>query len=222
MQGTKSKKATEPKSKKEKAIKTEYVYALEPLPEKVLVTTETFSETPRHGWNSEPDVCEFIGSLIKMQGAKAVLEIGVFEGETSVKMIEALPQGGYYAGIDINDHRKHKLERSGVAVDFILGESIKVIKGMPREHFDFIFVDGDHSWANILPEFKEIELVIAKGGVIAYHDTLHIPDVSELMLYVNDYKYNVVTLNTSEGRGLSIIQKPWNQLFVVQSRVVRT
>jgi predicted O-methyltransferase YrrM len=207
MQGTKSKKATEPKAKKEKPVKTEYVYAIEPLPEKELVTTETFSETPRHGWNSEPDVCEFIGSLIKMQGAKTVLEIGVFEGETSVKMIEALPQGGYYAGIDINDHRKHKLERSGVAVDFILGESIKVIKGMPREHFDFIFVDGDHSWANILPEFKEIELVIAKGGVIAYHDTLHIPDVSELMLYVNDYKYNVVTLNTSEGRGLSILQK---------------
>jgi predicted O-methyltransferase YrrM len=207
MQGTKSKKATEPKAKKEKAVKTEYVYALEPLPEKVLVTTETFSETPRHGWNSEPDVCEFIGSLIKMQGAKAVLEIGVFEGETSVKMIEALPQGGYYAGIDINDHRKHKLERSGVAVDFILGESIKVIKGMPREHFDFIFVDGDHSWANILPEFKEIERVIAKGGVIAYHDTLHIPDVSELMRYVKQDNYNVVTLNTSEGRGLSILQK---------------
>ena len=207
MPGTKSKKATEPKAKKEKAVKTEYVYALEPLPKKELVTTETFSETPRHGWNSEPDVCEFIGALIKMQGAKAVLEIGVFEGETSVKMIEALPQGGYYAGIDINDHRKHKLERSGVAVDFILGESIKVIKGMPSEHFDFIFVDGDHSWANILPEFKEIERVIAKGGVIAYHDTLHIPDVSELMLYVNDYKYNVVTLNTSEGRGLSILQK---------------
>ena len=207
MPGTKSKKATEPKAKKEKAVKTEYVYALEPLPEKELVTTETFSETPRHGWNSEPDVCQFIGALINMQGAKAVLEIGVFEGETSVKMIEALPQGGYYAGIDINDHRKHKLERSGVAVDFILGESIKVIKGMPSEHFDFIFVDGDHSWANILPEFKEIEHVIAKGGVIAYHDTLHIPDVSELMLYVNDYKYNVVTLNTSEGRGLSILQK---------------
>ena len=222
MQGTKSKKATEPKAKKEKAIKTDYVYALEPLPEKELVTTETFSETPRHGWNSEPDVCQFIGSLINMQGAKAVLEIGVFEGETSVKMIEALPQGGYYAGIDINDHRKHKLERSGVAVDFILGESIKVIKGMPREHFDFIFVDGDHSWANILPEFKEIERVIAKGGVIAYHDTLHIPDVSELMRYVNDYKYNVVTLNTSEGRGLSILQKLWNLHFVVQSRAVRT
>jgi len=212
MRETKSKKvvaavAEKPKKKATKAKEPIQIYGLEPLPEKVLVTTETFSETPRHGWNSEPDVCEFIGSLIKMQGAKAVLEIGVFEGETSVKMIEALPIGGYYAGIDINDHRKHKLERSGVAVDFILGQSIPVMKSMPANHFDFIFVDGDHSWANILPEFKELERVIANGGIIAYHDTLHIPDVSELMRYVNDYKYNVVTLNTSEGRGLSILQK---------------
>ena len=215
MPETKSKKAvkvkaeapTEPKPKKQKAVKTEYAYALEPLPEKELVTTKTFNEQPRHGWNSEPDVCEFIGALIKMHGAKAVLEVGVFEGETSVKMIDALPQGGYYAGIDINDHRKHTLERGGVAVDFILGESIKVMKGMPANHFDFIFVDGDHSWANILPEFKEIERVIAKGGIIAYHDSIHLPDVKELMRYANHYKYNVVTLNTSEGRGLSILQR---------------
>lgn len=200
-----------PKAKKAKAkkteVKTEYVYALEPLPEKELVTTPTFSETPRHEWNSEPDVCSFIGSLISMTGSKAVLEIGVFEGETSVKMIEALPSGGYYAGIDINDHRKHTLERGGVAVDFLLGTSIDVLKKLPARHFDFIFVDGDHSWGNILPEFKEIERVIAKGGVIAYHDSIHLPDVKELMRYASHYKYNVVTLNTSEGRGLSILQR---------------
>ena len=78
---------------------------------------------------------------------------------------------------------------------------------MPARHFDFIFVDGDHSWKNILPEFKEVERVIAKGGVIAYHDSIHLPDVKELMKYAAHYKYNVVTLNTSEGRGLSILQR---------------
>jgi predicted O-methyltransferase YrrM len=200
----------ETKSKKNIALTNEKpmeIYGLEPLTPKVLVTTKTFSETPRHGWNSEPDVCEFIGSLIKMQGAKTVLEIGVFEGESSIKMIEALPIGGYYAGIDINDHRKHNLERNGVAVDFILGQSIHVMKSMPAHHFDFIFVDGDHSWANILPEFKELERIIAKRGIIAYHDTIHIPDVNKLMRYVNHFNYNVVTLNTSGGRGLSIIQE---------------
>jgi predicted O-methyltransferase YrrM len=174
---------------------------------KNIVTTATFNEEARHGWNSEADVCQFIGSLIKMNGYKNVLEIGVFEGETSIKMIEALPVGSYYVGIDINDYRKHKLGKPGVAVDFILGESINVLKTMPENHFDFIFVDGDHSWENILPEFKEIERVIRPGGVIAYHDSIHLPDVKKLIEYAHHYKYNTITLNTSEGRGLSLIQR---------------
>lgn len=161
----------------------------------------------RHEWNSEVDVCEFIGSLIKMTGAANVLEIGVFEGETSVKMIEALPYGGKYTGIDINDYLNHDLNSFGADVEFILGESIQVMQGMDPEQFDLIFVDGDHSWANILPEFKEIERMIKPGGIMAYHDTIHIPDVKKLMEYASQYNYNVITLNTSEGRGLSLIQK---------------
>ena len=168
------------------------IYGLEPL--------------PRHEWNSEIDVCQFLGALVSMTQAKAVLEIGVFEGESSVKIIEALPNGGYYAGIDINDYRKYKLERDGVAVDFIIGESSGVIKEMPTKHYDIIFVDGDHSWDNILPEFKEVERVLSNGGIIAYHDSIHIDDVAQLVKYARDCQYNVITLNTSEGRGLTLIQ----------------
>lgn len=181
--------------------------ATKPKAEKKIVTTATFKEEARHDWNSEIDVCQFIGSLIKMNGYKNVLEIGVFEGETSVKMIEALPIGGKYTGIDINDYRKLDFNKAGKGWNFILGESIKVLANMPEDHFDFIFVDGDHSWENILPEFKEIERVIKPGGVIAYHDTIHIADVKKLIEYANHYKYNTVTLNTSEGRGLSLIQR---------------
>ena len=194
-------------AKKKKAGRPKKAEANKPNSEKKIVTTATFKEEARHGWNSEPDVCQFIGSLIKMNGYKNVLEIGVFEGETSVKMIEALPIGGKYTGIDINDYRKLDFNKSGKGWNFILGESIKVLANMPEDHFDFIFVDGDHSWDNILPEFKEIERVIKPGGVIAYHDSIHLPDVKKLIEYAHHYKYNTVTLNTSEGRGLSLIQR---------------
>ena len=192
---------------KKKAGRPKKSEATKPKAEKKIVTTATFKEEARHGWNSEPDVCQFIGSLIKMNGYKNVLEIGVFEGETSVKMIEALPIGGKYTGIDINDYRKLDFNKAGKGWNFILGESINVLKTMPENHFDFIFVDGDHSWENILPEFKEIERVIKPGGVIAYHDSIHIADVKKLIEYAHHYKYNTVTLNTSEGRGLSLIQR---------------
>lgn len=192
---------------KKKAGRPKKEVATKPKAEKKIVTTATFNEEARHGWNSEPDVCQFIGSLIKMNGYKNVLEIGVFEGETSVKMIEALPIGGKYTGIDINDYRKLDFNKAGKGWNFILGESIKVLANMPEDHFDFIFVDGDHSWENILPEFKEIERVIKPGGVIAYHDSIHLPDVKKLIEYAHHYKYNTITLNTSEGRGLSLIQR---------------
>ena len=194
-------------AKKKKAGRPKKAEATKPKAEKKIVTTATFKEEARHGWNSEADVCQFIGSLIKMNGYKNVLEIGVFEGETSVKMIEALPIGGKYTGIDINDYRKLDFNKAGKGWNFILGESIKVLANMPEHHFDFIFVDGDHSWENILPEFKEIERVIKPGGVIAYHDSIHIADVKKLIEYAHHYKYNTVTLNTSEGRGLSLIQR---------------
>ena len=192
---------------KKKAGRPKKEVATKPKAEKKIVTTATFKEEARHDWNSEIDVCQFIGSLIKMNGYKNVLEIGVFEGETSVKMIEALPIGGKYTGIDINDYRKLDFNKAGKGWNFILGESIKVLANMPEHHFDFIFVDGDHSWENILPEFKEIERVIKPGGVIAYHDTIHIADVKKLIEYAHHYKYNTITLNTSEGRGLSLIQR---------------
>jgi predicted O-methyltransferase YrrM len=173
-----------------------------------IVTTKTFKEVARHDWSSEADVCEYIGSLIKMIGAKNVLEIGVFEGETSIKMVEALSPGGKYTGIDINYYLKHEINLKDVGFELILGESIKVMQAMPPEQFDFIFVDGDHSWANILPEFKEVERVIKPGGIMAYHDTIHLVDPKRLMNFIKELGYNVITLNTSEGRGLSLIQKP--------------
>lgn len=174
---------------------------------KKIVTTPTFNEVARHGWNSEVDVADFLAALISMTGAKRVLEIGVFEGETSIKMIEAMPNGSYYVGNDINNYRKHVLKKSGVVVDLLMGMSINVMSQFEDEFFDLIFVDGDHSWANILPEFKEVERIISKNGVIAYHDAIHIPDVAELIKYTKHYKYNVITLNTSEGRGLALIQR---------------
>jgi predicted O-methyltransferase YrrM len=172
-----------------------------------IVTTKTFKEIPMPWWTSEIDVYDFIFSLIKMIGAKNVMEIGVFEGYTSLRMVEALPKDGKFTGIDINDYLKHDLKSIGPEIDFILGESITVMQGMNPQQFDFIFVDGDHSFANIMPEFKEVAKLIKPGGIIAYHDTIHLPDVKKLMNYISKKNYNVITLKTSEMRGLSLIQK---------------
>lgn len=176
-----------------------------------IVTTETFTEVARHDWNSEDEVGQFLASLVKMSKYKTILEVGVFEGETTQHLIKALPKGGQYVGIDINDYRtpatKLYMSEGGKSIDFILGNSHNELKKLPTNHFDLIFVDGDHSWESILPEFKLVEKLVAHGGVIVYHDTIHLEDPKKLVEYAAYYKYNTTTLNTPEGRGLSILHK---------------
>ena len=176
-----------------------------------IVTTETFKEVARHDWNSEDEVGKFLASLVRMSKYHTILEIGVFEGETAQHLIKALPKGGQYVGIDINDYRtdatKLYMKEGGKSIDFILGNSHNELSKLPSNHFDLIFVDGDHSWESILPEFKLVEKLVSRGGVIVYHDTIHLEDPKRIVEYAKYYKYNTTTLNTPEGRGLSIIHK---------------
>lgn len=178
---------------------------------KKVVTTATFTEPARHDWNSEDECGAFLAALIKMSKYRSVLEIGVFEGETSKHLINALPQGGQYVGIDINDYRtnatKAAMTSGGKSIDFILGNSLDELSKLPSNHFDLIFVDGDHSWEHIVKEFKLVEKVIARGGVIVYHDTIHLDGPRKLVEYAAHYGYKNITLNTTEGRGISILHR---------------
>jgi predicted O-methyltransferase YrrM len=180
-------------------------------PKKAIVTTETFTEVARHDWNSEDECGEFMASIIKMSKYKTVLEIGVFEGETTQHLIKALPKGGQYVGIDINDYRtdltRAAMSTGGKSIDFILGNSLEELNNLPKNHFDLIFVDGDHSFEHVLPEFKLVEKLVARGGVIVYHDTIHLDGPRKLVEYAKHFNYNNVTLNTTEGRGISILHR---------------
>ena len=178
---------------------------------KKVVTTATFSEPARHDWNSEDECGLFLGALMKMAKYKTVLEVGVFEGETSQHLINALPQGGHYVGIDINDYRtnatKATMSDGTKAIDFVLGNSLEELNNLPSGHFDLIFVDGDHSWEHVVNEFKLVEKLLANGGAIAYHDTIHLDGPKKLVEYAANYGYKHITLNTTEGRGISILHK---------------
>jgi predicted O-methyltransferase YrrM len=167
-----------------------------------------------HEWNSEPEVGKLLAALIDCSKAISVIEVGVFMGYTSRAMIEALPKGSHFVGIDIEDLRTEenkavyeKANKRGVVCEFVLGDSKQELKQFAGHGFDLIFVDSYHYWGHILPEFKEVEKAIKRGGIIAYHDSIHIEDVARLMKYAASFGYNKVDINTPEGRGLTLLQK---------------
>jgi predicted O-methyltransferase YrrM len=180
-------------------------------PKKAIVTTETFNEVARHDWNSENECGLFMASIMKMAKYSTVLEIGVFEGETAQHLIQALPKGGLYVGIDINDYRtdatKLYMADGGKAIEFILGNSLTELSKLPTAHFDLIFIDADHSFEHVLQEFKLAEKLVSRGGVIILHDTIHLDGPRKLVEYAQHFNYKSVTLNTTEGRGISILHK---------------
>jgi predicted O-methyltransferase YrrM len=178
---------------------------------KKIVTTETFNEVARHDWNSENECGLFMASIMKMAKYSTVLEIGVFEGETAQHLIQALPKGGQYIGIDINDYRtdatKLYMAEGGKSIDFILGNSLSELSKLPSAHFDLIFIDADHTFEHVLQEFKLAEKLVSRGGLIILHDTIHLDGPRKLVEYAQHFNYKSVTLNTTEGRGISILHK---------------
>lgn len=174
----------------------------------------TFTEAPRHEWNSEHEVALFLASLIRLTKARSVLEVGVFQGMTTAEIIAALPKGGLFVGIDIKDYitpeNKAKMKAAtdrGVVVDFFLENSLSKMKELPKNHFDIIFIDGNHEHSHVLAEFKLAEKLVTQNGIIAFHDSIHLDDVKRVVEYAGQWKYKFVNLNTPEGRGLALVMK---------------
>ena len=194
----KAKKATKPKAIKEKK---EYVYALEPLPEK------TANNAP---WESEHEVGMLLGAFIKTSGLTRVLDLGTYTGKTTDAMLQALPENGTIISVDIEDHRGETFKEIcgfDTRIKYVLGDSIETCKSLYGQKFDLIFVDTVHEWSYALPEFKAIELLINKGGVLAYHDSIKFEGIERLMNYAKVFGYNAVTINTPAANGLTLLQK---------------
>ena len=171
----------------------------------------TFTEEPRNCWNTEVETCKLVAQLAKNQGARTILEIGVFHGETSRLLIDALPVGGHYVGLDIEEYRQGetlaKFNDKTKICDFVLMNSLDFLPGIKDEYFDFIFVDGNHEPDHVMKEFKLLESKLAPNGILVYHDSLHIDGPRKITEYVRAYNFYAVNLDTPEHRGLSIIQR---------------
>lgn len=112
---------------------------------------------------------------------KRFLEIGVCrnnEQSSTYTIFENLPEDGIYLGVDIAD--KSFLDDVSRGIHTIRTSSshyeivIEKLKSLGVEELDFIFIDGWHSINQVLDDW-EYTRILAKGGVVAFHDTTHHP-----------------------------------------------
>ncbi len=75
-------------------------------------------------------------------------------------------------------------ERASIIKDY----TTEAAKMFEDEHFDFVFIDADHSYEGVMRDVEAWTPKIRKGGYIIGHD-IHFPTVMKAVneLYGNDY-----------------------------------
>ncbi|MDY6980505.1 MAG: class I SAM-dependent methyltransferase [Pseudomonadota bacterium] len=139
-----------------------------------------------------PEQGQLLNLLVKLLGARQIIEIGVFTGYSALCMAEALPGDGRLVACDINqewtDMARRYWQEAGVhkKVELLLAPADKTLQKLidtgNANGFDFAFIDADKT--HYLTYYEQCLKLIRKGGIIAIDNTLwsgHVadPDVND-------------------------------------------
>lgn len=95
---------------------------------------------------------ELLRMLVKMSGAKRVLELGTFTGYASICLASALPEDGHLDTLELNDELEDLIregfERAGVSdrISLYIGDCKKTLLEFKNEVFrqyDMVFIDAN-------------------------------------------------------------------------------
>jgi O-methyltransferase len=125
-----------------------------------------------------PEQGHFLAFLIRLIGARRVLEVGTYTGYSSLCMALALPPDGRVVACDKSaewtDVAKRFWNKAGLGdrIELRLGSAVDTLEGLikERQQFDFVFVDANKEDYDAYYE-SSLRLV-PPGGLIAIDNTL--------------------------------------------------
>ncbi|MER6049810.1 class I SAM-dependent methyltransferase [Streptomyces sp. NPDC001793] len=134
-----------------------------------------------------PEEAQFLGLLIRLVGARRVLEIGTFTGYSTLCMARALPAGGRIVTCDISDKwpgiGAPFWQRAGVdgLIDLRIGDAARTLAELRERDgdgaFDLVFVDADK--AGYLHYYEQALALVRPGGLVAIDNTLFFGRVAD-------------------------------------------
>ena len=120
----------------------------------------------------------FLHLLVRMTGARRVLEIGTLGGYSTICMASALPPEGRLVTLEYEPQHaavaRSNLARAGLAqrVDLRLGQGVDSLQQLQAEQvepFDLVFIDADKQSNR---EYLEASLRLARTGTVIVLDNV--------------------------------------------------
>lgn len=119
-----------------------------------------------------PEQGVFLTFLVRLLGARRILEVGTFTGYSAICLARGLPVGGSLTTCDISAESTNLARRfwhrAGVGdrVDLRLGPALDTLRGLPtHRHLDLAFIDADKPgyidyWQQIVPRMRPNGLIV--------------------------------------------------------------
>ncbi|WP_119304665.1 class I SAM-dependent methyltransferase [Dongia deserti] len=156
------------------------------IPAQQALRAET-RKLPGSGMMSRPESDALLQMLIRLTGAKHVIEVGTFTGSGSLAMALALPEDGRIVACDVNAEwaaigRKH-WQQAGIAhkIDLRLAPASETIaallKGDAAGTFDMAFIDADKTGYDAY--YEGCLKLLRQGGLMVLDNMLwsgHVAD----------------------------------------------
>lgn len=128
---------------------------------------------------------EFI-QMLALRGVKVGAEIGTDHGQYAQQLCEGIPglelccidpYVAYTEGQEVHTqeevdeiYNEARKRLNPYRVHFLKMPSMEAIDWFPDNHFDFVFIDGNHSYSYVLEDITEWTKKVKPGGIVAGHD----------------------------------------------------
>ncbi|GAA1590096.1 MULTISPECIES: O-methyltransferase [Streptomyces] len=149
---------------------------LDPVAAKLV--ERTYAEFPDvAGMQSAEEQGPLLAFLVRLTGARHVVEIGTFTGFSTLAMAQALPEDGTLIACDVSEewtaYGREAWAEAGVAdrIDLRIAPALETLRAMPRDpHIDLAYVDADKEsqiayWEELVPRMRP-------GGLVVTDNTL--------------------------------------------------
>lgn len=162
-------------------------------------------ETASEFWNISRKSANFLNMLVKISGAKSVVEVGTSNGYSGIWLAKALKEtGGKLTTIEFWPKRivlaeeNFKMAEVDDIIEIKQGEAIKVLEEIDFE-IDLAFIDANKS--EYIDYYRLVDRHLKKGGIITCDNiTSHASKVQDFVDTIkSDKNYQVEIIDLPGG-----------------------